>query len=278
MKHQKQEQTAPRLLILGRRPEEEADELDTSAGYLCPAYARMMADDLPPYEERSAPLTAGQIHTATTMVHDAFDGAADRDWNSWMRQFQKCQTVGVCGCIDSPGGFELVPNQRESCPCRDFRDLLVAIEQPETSAHALARIAAWRARQEAKREYFDQARQRARMREISRDLQAMGLEPKPVLPVIARGHYQILRTDGSEAVVENRPTLDQLHRDLDCECTESIWIDREHETIMVIDDSGMLRKRPVNAKATAPVKQAYGQDYPYAIHGDVALVNDEDFV
>ena len=45
---------------------------------------------------------------------------------------------------------------------------------------------------------------------------------------------------------------------------------------MLVSDTGMLDGLPVNQTATAMRDAARGHS-PYAIHGDVAIVNDQDF-
>jgi hypothetical protein len=99
---------------------------------------------------------------------------------------------------------------------------------------------------------------------------------------IRQGEYRIIRTDGRKILVEQKPTIRGIHRDIGCECCDSVTLqfgDYGHipTIVMVVDDTGMLDGKPVNDKATALVREARGQDYPYFIHGDVAVVNDEDF-
>ena len=54
-------------------------------------------------------------------------------------------------------------------------------------------------------------------------------------------------------------------------------IDRKRQTVMFVDDTGMLDRKPVNAKATDLMMKAFDPQYPYSIHGDVVICNDGDF-
>jgi hypothetical protein len=46
---------------------------------------------------------------------------------------------------------------------------------------------------------------------------------------------------------------------------------------MIVDDTGMIDHKPVNAKATELYRAKCNPGTPFSIHGDVAIVNDADF-
>lgn len=93
-----------------------------------------------------------------------------------------------------------------------------------------------------------------------------------------RGEYRIIRVDGSEELVRQKPTLEVVHRATGCDCIDAIALTRGPagaETVMIVDDTGMVNGKPVNSKATELYHQFIVS--PFSIHGDVAIVNDEDF-
>jgi len=92
-----------------------------------------------------------------------------------------------------------------------------------------------------------------------------------------RGQYTILRVNGEKYDVHEKPTLRKLEKEIGCECIDTIILDKKNMTVMIVDDTGMIDKKPVNAAATALMWQVFSDHYPYSIHGDVAIVNDEDF-
>jgi hypothetical protein len=51
----------------------------------------------------------------------------------------------------------------------------------------------------------------------------------------------------------------------------------EAEIVMMVDDTGMIDGKPINPKATELYRGVCRPGTPYSIHGDVAIVNDEDF-
>ncbi len=100
--------------------------------------------------------------------------------------------------------------------------------------------------------------------------------------VVQRGEYLIIRVDGTEQRVKERPTLEAVYRAIGCGCIDVVNLDRKRppEIVMMVDDTGMLDHKPVNAKATALAQAAWkaaGRYSPYSIHGDVAIVHDQDF-
>ncbi len=100
--------------------------------------------------------------------------------------------------------------------------------------------------------------------------------------MVKRGEYLIIRVDGTEELIREKPTLEALHRAIGCDCIDAVNLDRKipAEIVMIVDDTGMIDRKPVNARATQLAQAAYaaaGRYSPYSIHGDVAIVNDRDF-
>jgi len=94
---------------------------------------------------------------------------------------------------------------------------------------------------------------------------------------INRGEFKVIKVDGTEVMFSEKPSISKIQREIGCECCDSVTLDRKKGIIMMCDDTGMLDRKPVNEKATALARKAFGQQYPYSIHGNVAIVNGEDF-
>jgi hypothetical protein len=91
------------------------------------------------------------------------------------------------------------------------------------------------------------------------------------------GSYWIIRTDGSETLYEERPTLWQIRHAIGCTSLDTVVIDHKNQIIMFVDDTGMIDGRPVNPKATQLYHSVCKPGTVWSIHGDVAIVNDKDF-
>jgi hypothetical protein len=95
---------------------------------------------------------------------------------------------------------------------------------------------------------------------------------------VRRGEYRIIRVDGTETLIEEKPNLRTITKAIGAECIDTVCLDKRTRTqIMVVDDTGMIDGKPVNSKATALYHAICKPGTVYAIHGDVALCNDEDF-
>ena len=95
------------------------------------------------------------------------------------------------------------------------------------------------------------------------------------------GTFRVIRVDGSEEVVRQRATIDRVHAALGVTCCDSVTLVKtpdgfEAVVVMMVDDTGMIDGKPVNAKATE-LYRCVRRNTPYSIHGDVAIVNDSDF-
>ena len=98
---------------------------------------------------------------------------------------------------------------------------------------------------------------------------------------VKRGTYHVIRTDGTEIVREEKPTIAKINRELGCDTLSSVSLTRRNahqpSLVMMVHDTGMFDGLPVNEKASALQREAKGQAYPYEIHGPVVVVDDEDF-
>ena len=95
---------------------------------------------------------------------------------------------------------------------------------------------------------------------------------------IKRGEYRIIRTDGTETLIEEKPTLDRVRRAIGAESLDTVCLDKRTRTqVMVVDDTGMVDGKPVNPKATALYHSICKPGTVFEIHGDVAICNDLDF-
>lgn len=92
-----------------------------------------------------------------------------------------------------------------------------------------------------------------------------------------KGGYRLIRVDGTESLVEQKPTIRAIQRDIGCQVCDTVTLDGTNMIIMVVDDTGMLDRKPINRKASEMVRSVFGPQYPYDIHGDVAIVWDGDF-
>jgi hypothetical protein len=99
---------------------------------------------------------------------------------------------------------------------------------------------------------------------------------------IKRGEYKIIRVDGTETIVKEHPQIKAIHRAIGCECLDTVVLTMNPvsglpDTVMMVDDTGMIDGKPINAKATFLYHSVCRPGTPYSIHGDVAIVNDSDF-
>jgi hypothetical protein len=95
-----------------------------------------------------------------------------------------------------------------------------------------------------------------------------------------RGQYRIIRVDGIETIVPEKPTIRAICKAIGCVVLDTVTLSRDGpvaSVIMLMDDTGMIDGKPVNESATAIARGAFGPQYAHSIHGDVAIANDGDF-
>jgi hypothetical protein len=86
-----------------------------------------------------------------------------------------------------------------------------------------------------------------------------------------------IRADGAETMHEGEASIPEIMRLIGCSCLDTVTIDRKRQTVMFVDDTGMIDRKPVNAKATALYRAICKSGTLHQIHGDVVIVNDRDF-
>jgi len=97
------------------------------------------------------------------------------------------------------------------------------------------------------------------------------------MELVKPGESRLIRVDGQEAVLSERPTIAMIRRRLRAQSLDTITIDRENRQIMAVDDTGMIDGKPVNEKATLLYRQICVPGSMGTIHGDVMIINDSDF-
>lgn len=100
------------------------------------------------------------------------------------------------------------------------------------------------------------------------------------------GQYKIIRVDGTEQIIERKPTIAAINGWLGCDTLDTVMIGKNPangppETVMFVDDIGAgfegSTPKPINPKATALYHSICRPGTTASIHGDVAIVNDMDF-
>ena len=95
---------------------------------------------------------------------------------------------------------------------------------------------------------------------------------------VKQGEYRLIKVDGTEILIEEKPTLSTIQRAIGADCIDTVCLDKPARTqIMIVDDTGMIDGKPVNPKATALYQSICKPGTVWAIHGDVAICNDLDF-
>jgi Domain of unknown function (DUF3846) len=89
--------------------------------------------------------------------------------------------------------------------------------------------------------------------------------------------YRVIRVDGTESINAGKPSTREIQRIIGCDCLDTVTIDRRKQTVMFVDDTGMIDGKPVNPKATALYHSPCKPGTVWSIHGDVVIVNDRDF-
>jgi hypothetical protein len=91
--------------------------------------------------------------------------------------------------------------------------------------------------------------------------------------------YTILRTDGTQETINERPTLDGIREAIHCDTLDVVQIGRANGTdeVMLVDDSGALTDKPFNEKATELYHRICKPGTTWQIRGDVAVTRDRYF-
>jgi hypothetical protein len=102
---------------------------------------------------------------------------------------------------------------------------------------------------------------------------------KPSL--VERGTYRIIRVDGSDQVINEKPTIHKILDAIGCDTLDTVlmvWNARtgSAEQIMCVDDTGLHKRLPVNEKATELARQIR-PGYSHPLVGDVVICDDRDF-
>ena len=89
---------------------------------------------------------------------------------------------------------------------------------------------------------------------------------------ISPGTYKLIRCDGTETVHEGKVSISEIRRLISCDSLDHVTIDRRKQTVMFVDDTGMIDGKPVNAKATELYRAVCKPGTMHSIHGDVVIV------
>jgi hypothetical protein len=97
------------------------------------------------------------------------------------------------------------------------------------------------------------------------------------METIQQGTFKIIRIDGTEELVNEKPTIARIQKEIGAGTVDTVMLNQENQQIMVVDDTGMINEKPVNPKATALYLSTCRPGTDWGICGDVVLVNDQDF-
>jgi hypothetical protein len=95
--------------------------------------------------------------------------------------------------------------------------------------------------------------------------------------VMKQQRYKVILVDGTETVHQGNPSIAEIQTIIGCDGLDTVTIDRRLNTVMFVDDTGMMDRRPVNSKATSLYHSICRPGNPCSIHGHVVIVNDRDF-
>lgn len=86
---------------------------------------------------------------------------------------------------------------------------------------------------------------------------------------------KVLRVDGSVETFEHEKVeLERLYPLVDTDCFDTVMLRKGK--VMLVDDNGYFRKKPVNKKATELYHEVCKPGVTHQIVGDVVIVNDAD--
>ena len=86
--------------------------------------------------------------------------------------------------------------------------------------------------------------------------------------------HKMILTDGTETVLPGKPDYRQICEIIGCTGLDTVTLNLRDETVMFVDDTGMIDGKPVNAKATALYHARCKPGTVHQIHGHVVIVND----
>jgi hypothetical protein len=100
--------------------------------------------------------------------------------------------------------------------------------------------------------------------------------------LIDRGTYRIIRTNGTEETVGEKPTIRKVLAALQCDSLDTVPLERDRATglaqsVMIVDDFGIIKNLPRNMRATELVRQVR-PTFAHEILGDAVVCDDRDFV
>jgi len=87
-----------------------------------------------------------------------------------------------------------------------------------------------------------------------------------------QGQYKVIRVDGTETVHQGRVSTAEICKLIGCDALDTVTIDRRRQTVMFVDDVGMLDGKPVNPKATELYHSVCTPGTVHQIHGHVVIV------
>ncbi len=90
---------------------------------------------------------------------------------------------------------------------------------------------------------------------------------------------KLLRADGTEEMLTGPHSIQDVQAMIGADTIDTVllrsWGDPLH--VMLVDDTGMIAGRPVNARATALYHAQCRPGVTHQIHGDVVIVPDGDY-
>jgi hypothetical protein len=98
---------------------------------------------------------------------------------------------------------------------------------------------------------------------------------------VERGTFMMICTDGTEKLVKERPTIRHVAALIGAVFCDTVILTRRGSraaVMMICDDSALLAGKPVNPRATELYHAVCYPGTTHAIHGDVAVANDSDFI
>lgn len=91
--------------------------------------------------------------------------------------------------------------------------------------------------------------------------------------------FKLIRTDGTEETVNEKPTFDKMLSMVNYDTFDVVSIGKANtppdDEIMLVDDTGLLTRQPINTKATRLYHKITGGEG--VIVGDVFITHDRFF-